>query len=168
MAKSGARFSLKTQSAEETGAWGARLAAVLPAGAVLALEGDLGAGKTTLVRGICEGLGVADLDAVASPTFTLLNEYEGQIPVAHFDFYRLDSINSLPDLGYEDALDSGAVVIVEWAEKFPEAFPAARTLTIRLAPSAEGPDARQIEIILPVEAESAPEWQSLRRFLKES
>jgi len=159
-------YQLQTASAEETEAWGERLAAVLPGGAVLALCGDLGAGKTTLVRGLCKGFGVTHLEEVASPTFTLLNEYPGPRPVAHFDFYRLDSINSVPDLGFDEALHSGAGVLVEWAEKFPGALPADRTLTIRLLPSGESPNARQIDVALPAAPQDEVSWRAVREFLE--
>ncbi len=172
------RFYLRTRSEEETRALGARLGRALPEGAAVALDGELGAGKTQLVRGLCQGLGVADLDAVASPTFTLLNEYEGRRPVAHFDFYRVESINSLPELGFEEALASGATVLAEWGGKFPGAFPAGRTVRARFFFPPGEPEARDIEVSLPElpQGSGLPqgspqgfggEWAALRRALQD-
>lgn len=141
--------SLRLRSEEETRALGVAVGQSIPAGSVVALVGELGAGKTTLSRALCEGLGVRDLDEVASPTFTLLNEYEGRVPVSHFDFYRLANINSLPEIGLGDALASGATVLVEWADKFPESLPDERTLWIRLRPVQAAPEEREVEIELP-------------------
>jgi len=98
----------------------------LPAGAVIALDGDLGAGKTHFAKGIVAGLG--SRDDVTSPTFSLVNVYRGgRSPVFHFDFYRLESLAELENIAWEEYLDAvdreGAVLIVEWAGKFPEALP---------------------------------------------
>jgi len=108
---------------EEMIAAGRELAAELQSGAVLALVGELGAGKTQFVRGILAGLGASD--EVSSPTFTLLHEYgTGPLPVFHFDFYRLETPAELVDIGWDDYLERGGVVIVEWADKFPALLPA--------------------------------------------
>lgn len=105
-----------TQTAEETRALAARLAARLRPGDILLLEGALGAGKTTFVQGLAEGLGVRA--PVTSPTFTLLQEYPGaQGPLLHFDLYRLDRPEEVVDLGFEESLERGGVVVVEWAER---------------------------------------------------
>jgi tRNA threonylcarbamoyladenosine biosynthesis protein TsaE len=91
-------------------------------GEVLALCGDLGAGKTCFVRGLMAGLGSPD--PVASPTFPLVHEYPGgRIPVAHFDFYRVESADELLALGWDDFLDRDGIVVVEWANRFPELLP---------------------------------------------
>ncbi|MDF1823180.1 MAG: tRNA (adenosine(37)-N6)-threonylcarbamoyltransferase complex ATPase subunit type 1 TsaE [Verrucomicrobiales bacterium] len=101
---------------------GADLGASLEAGSVVALCGDLGAGKTHFSKGIVSGIG-AD-DAVSSPTFSLVNEYRsGRLPVFHFDFYRLESADELIQIGWDDYLDEEGVVIVEWADKFPGLLP---------------------------------------------
>ena len=109
-----------THSDKETEDLGARFAASLPAGAVAALYGDLGCGKTAFVRGMARGMG---LDAaVTSPTFTIVNEYEGPRPLFHFDMYRLSSADELFDIGWEDYLARGGVCAVEWSENVPGAF----------------------------------------------
>jgi tRNA threonylcarbamoyladenosine biosynthesis protein TsaE len=106
---------LVTRSAEETEALGESLARELGPGDVLALYGDLGAGKTCLVRGLARGLGAAG--AVTSPTFTLVHEYPGPLPLYHLDLYRLGSAAELEDLGVEEYLFGAGVAAVEWAEK---------------------------------------------------
>ncbi|MCB1061789.1 MAG: tRNA (adenosine(37)-N6)-threonylcarbamoyltransferase complex ATPase subunit type 1 TsaE [Verrucomicrobiae bacterium] len=106
-------------------AFGAEIAAELKAGDVLALVGQLGAGKTHFSKGIVEGLG-GDPVAVTSPTFTLVHEYatDCRVPVFHFDFYRLDSASELLGIGWDDYLDEAeGVLLVEWADKFPELLP---------------------------------------------
>ncbi len=109
-------------SAADTLAWGRSLAESLRVGDVIALVGTLGAGKTHASKGIVAGLG--SQAEVSSPTFTLVHEYPGgRLPVFHFDFYRLDSAAELPGIGWEDYLDANGVVVVEWADKFPEAIP---------------------------------------------
>lgn len=161
-------FSLRLADEEATQAWGLALGRVLPEAAVVSLQGDLGAGKTTLTRAICEGLGVEELDQVTSPTFTLLNEYEGRCPIAHFDFYRVDSMNSLPELGVDEALDARAIVLAEWADKFPGALPPERTLVIRLQTSRQDSDLRLVEITVPAaDAAGNDPWQALVQLLEE-
>ena len=109
-----------THSEKETEDLGARFAATLPAGAVIALYGDLGCGKTAFVRGMARGMG---LDAaVTSPTFTIVNEYDGPRPLFHFDMYRLGSADELFDIGWEDYLARCGVCAVEWSENVPGAF----------------------------------------------
>lgn len=107
-------------------AHGAEIAAGLAAGDVLALIGQLGAGKTHFSKGVVAGLG-GDPDTVTSPTFTLVHEYARgcRVPVYHFDFYRLDSPAEALGIGWEDYLDEAeGVLLVEWADKFPELLPA--------------------------------------------
>jgi tRNA threonylcarbamoyladenosine biosynthesis protein TsaE len=102
------------------------------AGTVVALFGEMGAGKTTLTKGIARGLGVGDL--VHSPTFTLIHEHEGRIPVYHFDLYRLDSPEQLDDLGYEEYFYGDGASIIEWPEKIESLLPADRVdiyITVR-------------------------------------
>ena len=104
----------------ETEELGARLSARLPDGAVVAMYGDLGAGKTAFVRGMARGMG---LDCrVSSPTFTIVNEYLGQRELIHFDMYRLSGADELFEIGWEDYLNRGAVCAVEWSEKVQDAF----------------------------------------------
>ena len=110
-----------TRSPEETEALGARLAGALEPGAVVAFTGDLGAGKTAFVRGLARGLGIRD--RVTSPTFTIVNEYEGgRLPLFHFDMYRLGSADELFDIGWEDYLARGGVCAVEWSENIAGAL----------------------------------------------
>ena len=106
----------------DTIAWGRELARTLQAGDVIALVGNLGAGKTHVAKGIVAGLG--SMAEVTSPTFTLVHEYnDGRLPAFHFDFYRLDSANEVIGIGWDDYLDVGGVVIVEWADRFLELLP---------------------------------------------
>ena len=104
----------------ETEALGARLAKTLPDGAVVAMYGDLGAGKTAFVRGMARGLGLHC--RVSSPTFTIVNEYLGERTLIHFDMYRLSGADELFEIGWEDYLNRGAVCAVEWSEKVQDAF----------------------------------------------
>ena len=104
----------------ETEELGARLSVRLPDGAVVAMYGDLGAGKTALVRGMARGM-VLDC-RVSSPTFTIVNEYLGQRELIHFDMYRLSGADELFEIGWEDYLNRGAVCAVEWSEKVQDAF----------------------------------------------
>ncbi len=109
---------------EESTAWGRALGAALPAGTVLALHGELGAGKTTLVRAICEGLGVFDLGAVTSPTFALLHEYESARGlVVHADLYRLRLPDELEQLGWNELVQRAVATLIEWPERGGEYLP---------------------------------------------
>jgi tRNA threonylcarbamoyladenosine biosynthesis protein TsaE len=131
----------ETRSEEETIALGERLAQDLPAGSVVLLIGNLGAGKTTLAKGIVEGLGAANADEVSSPTFTLIHDY-GDGRVYHVDLYRLDTAREVESLGLEELFERGAVVLIEWGERFPQLMPAER-MEIRLTAAR---DTRRIEI----------------------
>ena len=112
-----------SNSAEETLEAGRGLAERLVPGSVVALSGDLGAGKTHFAKGVVEALG-ADPSGVTSPTFTLVHEYRGgRLPVFHFDFYRLDAASELLQIGWDDFLNEDGVLLVEWADRFPEVFP---------------------------------------------
>ena len=104
----------------ETEELGARLSARLPDGAVVAMYGDLGAGKTAFVRGMARGMGLSC--RVSSPTFTIVNEYLGERELIHFDMYRLSGADELFEIGWEDYLSRGAVCAVEWSEKVRDAF----------------------------------------------
>jgi tRNA threonylcarbamoyladenosine biosynthesis protein TsaE len=126
-------ISMRSHSTAETEALGARIAANLFPGAFIALYGELGAGKTALARGIGEGLGIAD---VVSPTFTIVQEHEGRLPLFHFDAYRLKDERELFDIGFEEYLLSGGVVLMEWPERVPDVLPEER-LDIVLKGSAD-------------------------------
>ena len=104
----------------ETEEVGRRLAEKLPGGSVVAMYGDLGAGKTAFVRGMAKGMGLSC--RVSSPTFTIVNEYLGERELIHFDMYRLSSADELFDIGWEDYLSRGAVCAVEWSENVQDAF----------------------------------------------
>ena len=134
--------SHKTSSEEETIELGRRIAHELPRRAVVLLIGNLGAGKTTLAKGIVSGLGAAAPEEVSSPTFTLIHEY-GEGRVFHIDLYRLDTAGQVATLGLDEIFDREAVVLIEWGERFPELMPRER-IEIRLR--AEGDD-RVIERI---------------------
>ena len=109
-----------SNSPAETEALGERLASRLGPGTVVAFTGDLGAGKTAFTRGLARGLGVTE--RVTSPTFTIVNEYEGRIPLFHFDMYRLGGEEELFDIGWEDYLARGGVCAVEWSENIAGAL----------------------------------------------
>jgi tRNA threonylcarbamoyladenosine biosynthesis protein TsaE len=133
---------ITSSSEEETRAIAARLAAGLEAGAVLLLSGDLGAGKTTFVRGLAEGLGI-DPAEVTSPTFTLVHEYRGgRLPLVHVDLYRLESAD-LDEIGLDTDLAVTGVVAVEWAERLVRTFPEA----LRVIITDLGGDARTISVV---------------------
>jgi tRNA threonylcarbamoyladenosine biosynthesis protein TsaE len=119
---------------------GRRLAPVLFPGAVIALEGPLGAGKTELVRAIAEGLNISDRRAVSSPTFVLIQEYEGRLPIFHFDAYRLRSPAEFFDLGAQEYFQAGGVCLIEWADKVASFLPAE---LLRIGIEITGLDSRQ-------------------------
>ena len=125
-----------THSREETVAVGRELAKTLPAGALIAFTGGLGAGKTAFTRGLAAGLGVTE--PVTSPTYTIVNEYlSGHLPLFHFDMYRLGSADELFDIGWEDYLARGGVCAVEWSENVEEALSGAIRITIHKDPADE-------------------------------
>jgi tRNA threonylcarbamoyladenosine biosynthesis protein TsaE len=133
--------TFRTSSEDETIALGRRLGASLPRRAAVLLVGQLGAGKTTLAKGIVEGLGAASPDDVSSPTFTLIHQYgEG---VYHIDLYRLDTEAEIATLGLDEVFDRDAVVLIEWGERFPRLMPAER-VEIRIQTEAD--DSRLITV----------------------
>ena len=129
-------IELRSRSAEETRRLGALLGGLLRAGDVVLLHGGLGAGKTAFTQGVGQGLGVAGV--ISSPTFTLLKEYSGRLPLYHFDLYRIDAAAELEVLGFEQYFVGEGVSVVEWAErgKSPDAEPLwpASFLHIRIVP----------------------------------
>lgn len=133
-----------TASADDTRALARTIAATLEPGAVLLLQGDLGAGKTVFVKGLAEGLGL-DPDEVTSPTFTLVHEYRGgRLPLVHLDLYRLDR-SDLDEVGLDPDLAASGIVVVEWAERL--AHRPAGAIDVRIADG--GGDARRIEVQRP-------------------
>jgi tRNA threonylcarbamoyladenosine biosynthesis protein TsaE len=108
-----------TYSSEETTDLGRQLAAELKPGGIVLLRGDLGAGKTTLVKGIAEGFNAAEAEAVTSPTFTLIHEYRGpEVTLYHIDLYRIDTQRELDTLALDDLMDPNTILLIEWGEKF--------------------------------------------------
>jgi len=123
-----------TVQAEQTRALGADLGRRARAGDIVACRGALGAGKTTFVQGFAQGLGVGGDDYVRSPTFALVHVYHGRTPLYHFDFYRLSSYAEVQDIGFEEYLEADGVVMIEWADKFPEILPPLRLdVSLRIA-----------------------------------
>lgn len=141
-----ARQSLRllSRSAGATAALGERLGRALRAGDVVALVGDLGAGKTQLVRGICRGARVPERE-VASPTFAIVATYRGRLPIHHADLYRVAGEDELFATGFQDLLEGEGAVLVEWADRAPGALPAER-LEIRLAHHPTAPSLRWLEL----------------------
>ena len=124
-----------SNSVAETIAFARQWAQSLGPNDVVALAGDLGAGKTHFVKGLLEGLESADV--VTSPTFTLMHEYRGgRRPVFHFDFYRLNQLAEIAEIGFDDYLDEGGVAVIEWADRFPQALPE-RTRWLRIEVTGE-------------------------------
>ena len=130
----------RTESAAQTEALGRELGARLRPGSVVAFRGGLGMGKTAFTRGLAQGLGCTG--RVTSPTFTIVNEYRGNIPLFHFDMYRLDSSDALFDIGWEDYLDRGGVCAVEWSENVAAALEGAMLVSIEKT----GENSRKITI----------------------
>ena len=139
---------IKTENEKETSLAGERFSACLRPGDVIAMYGDLGAGKTAFIRGVARGLG---LDArVSSPTFTIVNEYLGPVPLFHFDMYRLGSADELFEIGWEDYLERGGVCAVVWSENVEGAF---GPETIRVSITKTGDHSRTIDIKFPAGGE---------------
>ncbi|HEY3098003.1 MAG TPA: tRNA (adenosine(37)-N6)-threonylcarbamoyltransferase complex ATPase subunit type 1 TsaE [Methylomirabilota bacterium] len=133
---------LTTTSPEATEAAGARLGATLKAGDVVALTGELGAGKTVFVQGLARALGVGT--GATSPTFVLVNEYRGRLPVHHVDAYRTTTLAELMDLGIEEMMDGDGVTVIEWAERLEPLLPA-RAVRVRIAGVGDEPRTIVIE-----------------------
>lgn len=130
-----------SRSPEETVAIGERIAARLKSGSVLALRGGLGAGKTCLAKGIARALGITE--TVTSPTYTIVSEYRGTLPLYHIDAYRLGGDEDFANIGGDELLDGGGVALVEWSERIPRSLPSgAITIQIEIT----GPQERRITI----------------------
>ena len=132
-----------SHSEEETEQLGERLGQALSPGAVVAYTGGLGMGKTAFTRGLARGLGCTE--CVTSPTFTLVNEYPGRIPLFHFDVYRLSGSDALYDIGWDDYLDRGGVCAVEWSENIADALPE-DTVFVRLRRCEAHDNWREIDV----------------------
>jgi len=118
------RSTLITESPEETISLGKKMANSLKRGDVVSLIGELGSGKTTLIQGICKGLGVKGY--VTSPTFVMVNIYQGKVPVYHLDLFRLRGVQDLEGIGYEDYIYGPGVALIEWGEKIRGLLPLTR------------------------------------------
>jgi tRNA threonylcarbamoyladenosine biosynthesis protein TsaE len=121
-----------TVSDQETIRLGRRLGRVLSGGDVVGLEGELGSGKTWFTKGLALGIGISSDMVVTSPSFTLVNEYEGEYPFFHMDLYRLDSLSDIQSIGLEEYLNSESIVAIEWADRWPEILPEG-TVAVKLA-----------------------------------
>jgi len=140
------RTKFISESREETIKFGKHFSSELRPGDVVAFYGNLGSGKTTLIRGICAGLDVNEV--VTSPTFTLINEYHGKFPVYHFDFYRLSSEMELHDLGVEEYFNGDGICLIEWPEGVHDLLPESHIeihLTARFEPGWE--NKREIKVL---------------------
>ena len=114
----------QTHSPEETQAIGRQIGETLKVGDIIALVGDLGTGKTCLTQGIARGVGIASHEVVNSPSYTLINEYAGNIPIYHIDLYRLEHHGEIVDLGLEEFLEGNGICIIEWADRMFNLLPA--------------------------------------------
>ena len=132
-----------SRSAEETHRLGNALSNLLPPNAIIAFFGDLGAGKTTLIRGLVEGVGGIDLREICSPTFTFLNIYQGNKSIYHFDLYRLPREEEFLAAGFEEYFHAGGICCIEWAENIEPLLPS-EAITVKFSYLNEG--CRQIEI----------------------
>ena len=136
-------MKIQSSSADETVALGKKIGSFLKAGDVVALQGSLAAGKTTLTKGIALALGVKD--TITSPTFCLISEYEGKMPLYHFDVYRLQGSDDFANLGAEDMIYGKGVCMIEWSEKIMDELPK-KTIVIRLEVREDDANARDIFI----------------------
>ena len=128
-------ITLKTNTAEETIELGRKIGRLLTKGDVIAMQGTLAAGKTTITKGIAESLGVTD--TITSPTFCLISEYSGKMPLYHIDVYRLDGGEDFINLGTDDMIYGDGVSIIEWSEKIMDELPK-KTIILKLEPQEDG------------------------------
>jgi tRNA threonylcarbamoyladenosine biosynthesis protein TsaE len=144
-------LTVETESAEETARLGMLLGRLIEKPVLIRLAGDLGAGKTCFAQGVARGLDIPEDEPVTSPSYTLMNQYSGRLPLYHFDLYRLTGADDLEDLGFSDYLDADGVTVVEWGDRFEENRSEGLFITlIRL-------DEFRRRLIL--EAHAAPEWR---------
>ncbi len=135
-------MTFTTHSPEETIEIGKKIGTLLQKGDILALQGTLAAGKTTITKGIAQSLGVKDV--ITSPTFCLISEYEGKMPLYHMDVYRLDGAEDFANLGTEDMLYGNGISIIEWSEKIMSELPK-KTIKIVITPNEDGSRSIAIE-----------------------
>ena len=136
--------TFQTHSAEETTELGRQVAAELKPGSIVLLRGDLGAGKTTLIKGIAEGFQAAKADDVTSPTFTLIHEYRGpEVTLYHIDLYRIDTQRELDTLALDDLMTPQSILLIEWGEKFARF---AKERDVEIAIEHKGGDERSVRI----------------------
>lgn len=128
-------ITFTTTSADETISLGKKIGSLLQKGDIIAMQGTLAAGKTTITKGIAQALGVKD--TITSPTFCLISEYEGKMPLYHMDVYRLDGAEDFANLGTEDMLYGEGVSIIEWSEKIMEELPK-KTIVLKIDPHEDG------------------------------
>lgn len=128
-------------SEEETKEVGRKLGKIATTGTVISLRGPLGAGKTIIAKGIAEALGITE--AIVSPTFTLVQEYEGRLPMHHLDLYRIDGIEDFEGIGGEELLYSAGITVIEWSEKIEELLPSE---TIRVTLQIQKDGSREIAV----------------------
>ena len=115
--------TFKTESPEETQALGKKIGKTLQQGDVIALIGDLGTGKTCLTQGIARGAGIAPDEIVSSPSYILINEYNGKVPIYHIDLYRLENTEEIAELGLSEYIEGNGICVIEWAERMADALP---------------------------------------------
>lgn len=137
------KITICTHSPEETRELGIKIGRLGRAGDVIALDGNLGAGKTCLIQGLAEGLGVSSKSYVRSPTFTILNVHTGRVPLYHFDLYRLSGLDELEEIGYREYIYGEGVSALEWASNIEEAIPRE---CLRISIRRVGESEREIEI----------------------
>ena len=143
------KYAFRTHSPEETQEVGVRIGCQLRPGDVVALIGDLGVGKTCLTQGIARGVGIHEDQTVNSPSYILINEYEGEIPVYHIDLYRLQRLEDIVALGLEDYLEGDGICVIEWADRMGELLPESH---IQVRITGEDEFTRAIEVV-PISAE---------------
>lgn len=134
-------LTFTTSSAEETITLGEKIGRLLKKGDIIAMQGTLAAGKTTITKGIAKALGITD--TITSPTFCLISEYQGKMPLYHMDVYRLDGTEDFINLGTDDMLYGDGVSIIEWSEKIMDELPS-NTIVLKITPQDDGK--RLIEI----------------------
>ncbi len=146
MAGKKCELDIESRSIRRSMEIGSLLGALIPAGTVISLEGGLGSGKTLFAKGICLGLGVPD--EVISPSFVLVEEYRGHLPILHFDLYRLAKLEEVLNIGLLDAIDGKSVVIIEWGDKLPAGLV---EFDVRVRFAIKGARVRQMRIECPEE-----------------